>query len=70
MSQKATAAIPDRHRCTIVQNIIVWQYLSYANAIGVPQDCRYCLIQQLGTREDQDNNDVVVGAGHAARMGT
>ena len=27
-------------------------------------------MKQLGTREDQDNNDVVVGAGHEAHMGT
>ena len=52
------------------QNIIVWQYPSYPDAIGVPQERRYCLMKQLETREDQDNNDVVVGAGHEARTGT
>ena len=62
--------IPDRHRRTIVQNIIVWQYTSYADGIGDPPERCYCLIEQLETMEDQGSNDVVIGVSQAARSGT
>ena len=62
--------IPDRHGHTIVQNVSVWQYPSYADGIGDPPECRYCLIEQLETMEDQGSNDVVIGVGQAARSGT
>ena len=62
--------IPDRHGRTIVQNIIVWQYPSYADGIGDPPEHRYCLVEQLETMEDQGSNDVEIRAGQAARSGT
>ena len=68
--KKAIPAIPDRHGWTIVQNIIVWQYLSYADGIRDPPERRYCLVEQLETMEDQGSNDVVIGVGQAARSGT
>ena len=68
--QKATPAIPDCHRRTIAQNILVWQYPSYADGIRDPPERRYCLVEQLETMEDQGSNDVVIGVGQAARSGT
>ena len=68
--QKAIPAIPDRHRRTIAQNILVWQYPSYADGIGDPPEHRYCLVEQLETMEDQGSNDVVIGVGQAAHSGT
>ena len=52
------------------KNTIVWQYLNYAKAVGDPQEHRYCLIEQLETKKDQDHHDVVVGMGHEAQTGT
>ena len=54
----------------MVQNIIVWQYPSYADGIGDPPERRYCLVKQLETMEDQGSNDVEIGVGQAARSGT
>ena len=70
MFQRAIPAIPDCHGRTIAQNIIVWQYLSYADGIRDPPERCYCLVEQLETMEDQGNNDVVIGVGQAARSGT
>ena len=70
MFQKAIPAIPDCHGRTIAQNILVWQYPSYADSIGDPPKRRYCLVEQLETMEDQGSNDVVIGVGQAARPGT
>ena len=60
--------LPQTYHCS--KNTIVWQYPSYADAIRDPQEHRYCLTKQLGTRKKQDNNDVVVGTGHEAQTGT
>ena len=68
--QKAIPAIPDHHGRTIVQNILVWQYPSYADGIRDPPERRYCLVEQLETMEDQGSDDVVIGVGQAARPGT
>ena len=68
--QKAIPAIPNHRGRTIVQNFIVWQYPSYTDGIGDPPERRYCLIEQLGTMEDQGNNDIVIGVGQTARSGT
>ena len=62
--------IPDHHRRTIVQNVSVWQYPSYADGIGDPPEHHYCLIEQLETMGNQGNNDVVIGVGQAACSGT
>ena len=70
ISRKAIPAIPDRHGRTMVQNVIVWQYPSYADGIGDPPERRYCLVEQLETMEDQGSNDVEIGVGQAARSGT
>ena len=60
--------LPWMYHCS--KNTIVWQYPSYADTVGDPQERCYCLIKQLGTRKKQDNNDVVVGTGHEAWTGT
>ena len=49
---------------SLFQNIIVQQYMNYADAIGDPQECCYCLTKQLGMKKKQGNNDIIVGTSH------
>ena len=58
---------PRRYHCSI--NTIVCQCPSYTDIVGDPPEHCYCLIEQLGTMEDQGSNDVVIGVGQTARSG-